>query len=191
MKTIPLTLAFLAIALTTQAQTYTLDRSHSKLGFGITHLMVSEVEGQFKTFDIKLTAKKEDLSDATIEVTADINSINTDDEKRDEHLKTADFFDAPNYPTLTFKSTSYKKDGSDKYKYTLTGNLTMHGVTKQVTLQVIYNGSAVHPYTGKTILGFKIKGIIKRSDFSISNSTPGTVLSDEINLNANAEFVKD
>jgi polyisoprenoid-binding protein YceI len=191
MKTIQLTLALLAITLTTQAQTYALDRSHSKLGFGITHLMISEVEGQFKTFDVKLAAKKEDLSDASIEVTADINSIDTDDDKRDEHLKAADFFDAPNFPTLTFKSTSYKKDGTDKYKYVLTGNLTMHGVTKLVTLEVIYNGSAVHPYTKKTILGFKIKGIIKRSDFSISAATPSAVLSDEINLNANAEFIKD
>jgi polyisoprenoid-binding protein YceI len=191
MKTIQLTLALLAITLTTQAQTYALDRSHSKLGFGITHLMISEVEGQFKTFDVKLAAKKEDLSDASIEVTADINSIDTDDDKRDEHLKAADFFDAPNFPTLTFKSTSYKKDGTDKYKYVLTGNLTMHGVTKLVTLEVTYNGSAVHPYTKKTILGFKIKGIIKRSDFSISAATPSAVLSDEINLNANAEFIKD
>jgi polyisoprenoid-binding protein YceI len=191
MKTIQLFLAFAAITFTAQAQTYTLDKTHAKLGFGITHLMISEVEGQFKTFDVKLTAKKEDLSDASIEVTADINSINTDDASRDSHLKTADFFDAANYPTLSFKSTSYKKDGSDKYKYILTGNLTMHGVTKQVILEVTYNGSAVHPYTQKTVLGFKIKGKLKRSDFSIGTGTPTTVLSDEINLNANTEFIKD
>jgi polyisoprenoid-binding protein YceI len=189
MKTLQIFLAASAITLAANGQTYTLDKTHAKLGFSVTHLMISEVEGQFKIFDVKLNAKKEDLSDATIEVTADINSIDTDDDARDGHLKTADFFDAANYPTLSFKSTSYKKESTGKY--TLTGNLTMHGVTKPVTLDVTYNGSVVHPYTQKTVLGFKIKGKLKRSDFSIGTGTPTTALSDEINLNANTEFVKD
>ena len=191
MKRISLLFAFASLTLIASAQTWTLDKTHAKLGFAITHLTISEVEGQFKSFDIKLTAKKEDLSDAVIEVTADINTIDTDDEKRDGHLKSADFFDAANYPTLSFKSTSYKKEGSDKYKYILTGNLTMHGVTKTVTLDVTYNGSTIHPYTQKTILGFKIKGTLKRSDFSISTGTPTTVLSDEVTIHSNVEFVKD
>lgn len=191
MRKIHLTLVLLAITLTTQAQTWTLDKAHAKLAFSITHLMVSEVEGNFKTFDIKLISVKEDFSDASITVTADINSINTDDNGRDTHLKSADFFDAPNYPTMTFSSASYKKDDNDKYKYVLTGNLTMHGVTKSVTLDVTYNGSIEHPYTKKTVIGFKIRGKVKRSDYSVGTSMPTTVVGDEVSINANVEFVKD
>ncbi|MGC3943015.1 MAG: YceI family protein [Chryseolinea sp.] len=171
------------------AQTWSLDKAHAKLGFEVTHLMVSSVEGSFKTFDVKVSASKDEFSDAVIELTADANSIYTDNDKRDAHLRSADFFETEKYPTLTFKSTSFTKT-SDK-KYTVVGNLTMHGVTKPVTLEATLNGTTVHPYSKKTIAGFKVTGVIKRSDFTVGKGTPPAVVSDEVTLNANLELIKD
>lgn len=186
-----LTLSFIAFvfAVSAFAQSWSLDKAHSKLGFGVTHLMISTVEGSFKSFDAKITSSKEDFSDAVIELTADVNSINTDNDQRDGHLKGADFFDAEKFPTITFKSTSFKKKG--KNTYTLVGNLTMHGVTKSVTLEATFTGTAVHPYTKKTIGAFKVTGTIKRSDFGVGTGTPSAVVSDEVTITANTEFAKD
>ncbi|HEY5744483.1 MAG TPA: YceI family protein [Chryseolinea sp.] len=170
------------------AQTWSLDKAHAKLGFSVTHLMVSNVEGNFKAFDAKITSATDDFSNAVVELSADINSIDTDDEKRDGHLKSPDFFDVAKFTTLTFKSTSFKKVADKKYK--VEGDLTMHGVTKKVVLDVTLNGTAVHPYTKKTIAGFKVSGIIKRSDFAIGATVPGAVVSDEVEISTNAEFVK-
>jgi polyisoprenoid-binding protein YceI len=171
------------------AQSWTIDKSHSKLNFSVSHLLISDVEGSFKNIDSKITAAKPDFSDAVIELTADVNSINTDDENRDKHLKSPDFFDAAKYNAVTFKSKSFKNVGGKKYK--LAGDLTMRGVTKPVVLDVVYNGSAVHPYSKKTVAGFKITGNLKRSDFGIGTSTPSAVVGDEVALVANAEFIKE
>jgi polyisoprenoid-binding protein YceI len=189
MKKLNTLLALLLIAGSTFAQTWSLDKAHSKLGFSITHLLVSEVEGSFKNFEAKVTSSKDDFSDATVELTADAASIDTDNDDRDKHLRTADYFDTEKFPTLTFKSKSIKK--VDGKKYTLTGDLTLHGVTKTVTLAVTFNGTAVHPYTKKTVAGFKVTGTIKRTDFGISPGTPAAVLSDDVAINVNAEFTKD
>jgi polyisoprenoid-binding protein YceI len=170
-------------------QTWSLDKAHAKLGFEVTHLMVSSVEGSFKTFDVKVTSSKDEFADAVIELTADANSIYTDNEKRDAHLRSADFFETEKYPTLTFKSTSFTKAAGKKY--TLVGDLTLHGVTKQVTLEATLNGTTVHPYSKKTIAGFKVSGVIKRSDFGVGKGTPPAVVSDEVTLNANLELIKD
>ena len=99
--------AVLTISLATFAQTWNLDKAHAKLGFTITHLMVSDVEGAFKTFDITITSSKEDFTDAVITLTADVNSINTDNEKRDAHLKSADFFDVENFKEIHFIGNTY------------------------------------------------------------------------------------
>jgi polyisoprenoid-binding protein YceI len=179
--------AFAATALS--AQSWTLDKSHAKLGFSITHMMVSDVEGNFKSFDVKLQSANEDFTDAKIELTADINSINTDNEGRDKHLRGADFFDAEKYPTLSFKSKSFKK--VDTNKYVLGGDLTMHGVTKEVTLYVTLRGTTVHPYNKKTVAGFKVNGTLKRSDFGVGSGTPEAVLGDEITISSNLELTKD
>jgi len=173
---------------TSFGQTWSLDKSHAKLGFSVTHLMVSNVEGNFKSFDAKITSAQDDFSNAVIELSADINSIDTDDSQRDGHLMSPDFFDVAKFSTLTFKSTSFKKVADKKYK--MEGNLTMHGVTKKVELDVTFNGTAIHPYTKKTIAGFKVSGIIKRSDFAIGATVPGAVVSDEVEISTNAEFVK-
>jgi polyisoprenoid-binding protein YceI len=179
----------LSVAGAVSAQsTWTVDKTHAKLGFSITHLLISEVEGSFKKFDGTVLASKEDFTDAVITLTADVNSINTDDEQRDEHLKGEDFFEVSKFNTLSFKSTSFKKVEGKKYK--LEGNLTMHGVTKPVVLDVIYNGSTVHPYSKKTVAGFKVTGAVKRSDFTVGGKYPSAVLGEEVVLNANLEIIK-
>lgn len=172
---------------TTDAATWSVDKMHSKLGFTITHLMVSDVEGSFKSFDATITGTKDDFSDATVNMSADVNSVNTENEKRDEHLKSADFFDAAKYPTITYKSTSFKKAGKDKY--VINGALTMHGVTKPVQLTATAR-TGVNPMSKKAVTGFKIIGKIKRTDFNLSSSTPTSMLSDEVEIVANTEFSK-
>lgn len=165
------------------------DKAHSNIKFTITHLMVSDVEGSFKNFDAKITSSKPDFSDAVVELSADINSINTENEQRDNHLKSADFFDAAKYPTFTFKSTSFKKEADKKYK--VTGNLTLHGVTKEVVLDATYRGTVQHPMSKKNVAGFKVAGTIKRSDFGVGGNFPAAMLSDEVAFTANAEFVQE
>lgn len=169
------------------AQTWTLDKSHSKLTFTIVHLGISEQEGAFKNFSLKFSATKEDFSDAAIELVADVTSINTDNESRDEHLKGADYFDAAKYPALTFKSKSFTKVAGNKYK--LTGDLTIKGVTKTVDFDVTYFGTTIHPKTQKRIAGFKVTGIINRIDFGVGKSS--AALSDEVTITANVEISKD
>ena len=168
---------------------WSFDKSHAKLGFSVTHLMISDVEGSFKNATATLTTTKEDFTDAVVEMTAEASSINTDHEKRDAHLKSADFFDVAQFPTLTFKSTSFKKTKTAN-TYVVKGNLTMHGITKPVTLTAVAK-TGIHPMNKKTVAGFKITGTLKRSDFGIGGGTPTAIVSDEVLINANAEFVKN
>ncbi|WP_421828471.1 YceI family protein [Larkinella sp.] len=188
MKKVTLFTAFLFASVATFAQTWTVDKAHAKVGFTVTHLLVSDVDGNFKTFDAKITSSKPDFTDAVVELTADVNSIDTGNDRRDADLKSEKYFDAAKYPTLTFKSNSFKKVEGKKYK--VTGDLTMHGVTKPVTLDVTLNGPIPHPMNKKEIAGFKIAGELKRSDFGIGTGTPVAVVSDEITIRANAEFGK-
>jgi len=186
-RTILVTLAALLLFsfTTLEPATWNLDKAHAKLGFSITHMMISEVEGSFNTFTSTVTSSKDDFSDAVVEMTADVSSVNTDNTSRDNHIKGEDYFDAAKYPTITFKSTSFKKIDDKNYK--VTGNLTMHGVTKAVELNAFCN-TGTHPRTNKPVAGFKITGKIKRSDFGVGSSTP--MLGDEVKVNANAEFAK-
>lgn len=187
MKKIALVFAAFIFSLPLFAQTWKLDKAHGKLGFTVTHMMISEVEGWFKNFDVTVTASKADFTDAAITLTADVNSINTENDYRDKDLKSPHFFDAAKFPTLTFKSTSFKK--VDEKNYKLTGELTMHGVSKTVTLDVVYNGTIVNPMNKLPVAGFKITGKLKRSDFGVGDS--GTsVVGDEISILANVEITK-
>jgi polyisoprenoid-binding protein YceI len=171
------------------AQTWTSDKNHSRLGFAVTHFSISEIDGNFRDFKATINAPNADFSDASVDLSASIASLNTDVEQRDKHLKSPDFFDAEKFPTLTFKSTSFKKI-TDK-KYQLTGNLTLHGVTRPVTLDVVLNGTIVNPQSQKTVAGFKITGSLNRTDFGIASGFPATAVSDDIQILANAEFIKD
>jgi polyisoprenoid-binding protein YceI len=166
------------------SSTWEADKAHSKLGFVITHLMVSDVEGSFKNFSATVTGSKDDFSDAVVNLTADATSVSTDNDQRDAHIKGEDFFDAAKFPTLTFKSTSFKKVSTNKYK--VGGDLSFHGVTKPVVLDAILRGTTVNPMSKKTVAGFKVSGTIKRSDFNLGAKYPNAM----ITLNANTEFVK-
>ncbi len=187
-KIILSTAALLLATAATFAQDWSIDKAHSQVMFGITHLGVNTITGNFSGLTATLTSSKDDFSDAAITFTADVSTINTGNEQRNTHLKSADFFDATQYGTLTFKSTSFKKTG-DK-SYTVTGDLTLHGVTKPVTLTAVLNGTTINPQSKKTIAGFKVTGTIKRSDFGIGGNFPAAMLSDEVVLNANTEFAK-
>ncbi len=165
--------------------TWQLDKAHARLGFSITHLMISDVEGSFKNFSASIKAPKADFSDAQVEMSADIASINTDNEGRDKHLQSPDYFDAAKFPKLTFVSKSFTKTGVNNYS--VTGDLTLHGITKSVTLNVIAK-TGVNPMSKKNAAGFKITGTIKRTDFDIAPKTPSAILGDEIEIMANAEF---
>lgn len=177
--------AFTPIAL----NTWTADKSHSKVGFSVTHMLISDVEGSFKNFESTVTASKDDFSDAVVTLSADVKSVSTDNEKRDAHLLNADFFDAEKYPKLTFKSTSVKKVSANKFK--VNGLLTFHGVSKPVELDATLRGVNTNANTKKSVAGFKVTGTIKRSDFNFGTKYPGAVLSDEVELTANTEFIKN
>ncbi|UZR92683.1 YceI family protein [Chondrinema litorale] len=171
--------------------TWTSDPAHSSIEFNVTHMMISEVTGKFDGFEAVLKSDKVDFSDAKIEFTAQTSTINTGIDKRDEHLKSADFFDVEKYPTISFKSTSFKKKGGNKYE--LKGDLTMHGVTKPVTLEAKFNGTIKDPY-GNTKSGFKVTGEINRTEFGLNwNSaleTGGVVVSEEVEIDANIQVIK-
>jgi polyisoprenoid-binding protein YceI len=173
----------------TTLTTWKSDKAHSNLGFSITHLGISDIQGSFKDFEVNVSASKQDFSDAVFEVTADVASINTGIEMRDKHLLAPDFLDAEKYPKLSFKSTSIKPAGKNKYK--LTGNLTLHGVTKPVTLDLWHRGTIENPMSKKPTAGFQVTGTIRRSDFNLASGFPAPMLSDEVKIKADGEFSKD
>jgi polyisoprenoid-binding protein YceI len=171
-----------------ETSTWTVDKMHSRMGFSINHLGINDIEGEFKTYTCTVSQSKADFSDAVIDVTADINSINTGEEKRDGHLKTPDFFDAAQFGSLTFKSKSVKK--VDENTITVKGDLTLHGVTKEVELKMVHK-QTIHPMTKKDVAGFTITGTIKRSEFGIGTKFPAPMLSEEVMLDARGEFTKN
>jgi polyisoprenoid-binding protein YceI len=168
--------------------TWTLDKAHAKISFAITHMMVSEIDGSFKDFDIKISNAKEDLSDAEIEFSARINSIDTDNKMRDEHLNKSDFFHAEKFPELTFKSKSFTRVEGKNFK--LNGDLTVMGVTKNVTLDAKC-AIGEHLMNKKTIAGVKVTGTVNRADFGLAAGMPTLALSNEVHIVANAEFIKE
>jgi polyisoprenoid-binding protein YceI len=197
MKKIILTASVALMGLNAISQTnWKLDASHSKLGFSVTHMMVSETEGKFKVYDGKVTSKTdEDFSDAAIDFTADAASINTEDEKRDAHLKSADFFDTEKYPKITFKSTSMKKNiKKGKTAYDLVGDLTMHGVTKKVALTAVGSPKVVKDPYGNTKYGFKVTGTLNRKDYGLAWNAlleaGGVAVSEEVKVDINIELNK-
>jgi len=187
-KIIILASAFLLSTAAIAQTTWKNDPMHSKLGFTVTHLMVSDVDGIFTNFTCTITAAKPDFSDATFNLTVNTASINTDVEYRDKDLKSANYFDVDKYPTMTFTSTGIAPVSTNHYK--LSGNLTLHGVTKAVTMDLWYRGTITNPMSKKDDAGFKLTGTIKRSDFNFAPQAGSTMLSDEITINANGEFGK-
>ena len=181
-----LSVALISTAAMAQS-TWKVDKAHSRLQFTITHLAVSDVDGSFKDFDVTNTSAKPDFSDAKVSLAAQTASVNTENERRDTHLKSADFFDATKNPTMTFYSTAIAPNGANKYK--LTGNLTLNGVTKPVIMDLWYRGT-IKGQNGKENAGFKVTGTIKRSDFGFGTKYTSPTLSDEVVITANGEFGK-
>lgn len=170
---------------------WVLDPTHSELQFKIKHLMISTVTGQFNQFSGGVETKENDFTTAKIDFTAEIDSISTNNEQRDAHLKNGDFFDAANHPQLTFKSEKLEKITDDEYK--LKGTLTLKGISKKISLTVEFGGITQDPW-GNTRAGFTITGKINRQDFGISfgavTETGGLLLGDEVKIIANVQFVK-
>lgn len=187
-KTIYLACLAVIMQLSAFAQTtWNADKAHSKLAFTVTHLGISDVSGLFKDFDVKVVSNKADFSDAVFELTVKTNSIDTEVEMRDNHLRSADFFNVEKFPTITYKSTSISTTGKNQYK--LTGDLTMHGVTKPVSMTLVYRGSVVNQMNKANTAGFQLTGTIKRSDFGIGTKFPAPMISDEVYIKADGEFV--
>ena len=169
--------------------TWNSDKMHSRLQFTITHLAVSDVDGEFKDFSATVAAAKPDFSDAKFTMTANTTSITTANDQRDGHLKSADFFDVATFPALTFTTTGISK-GAAANHYKLNGNLTLHGVTKAVSLDLWYRGTITNPMSKADDAGFQVTGTIKRSDFGFGSKFGSPMLSDEVAIKANGEFGK-
>jgi polyisoprenoid-binding protein YceI len=172
-------------------KTWKIDPAHSEINFKVKHLVVSTVTGHFSKFDATIETNKEDFSDARINFESDINSIDTKNEQRDGHLKSADFFDAEKYPKMNFISKSIKKISDHELQ--VTGNLTLRGVTKEITLDVIYNGT-VAGFGGSQVAGFEVRGKLNRFDYGLQwnalTEAGGVVVSNEVKIEILAEFNK-
>jgi len=171
------------------AQTkWKVDKAHAKIGFSVRHMMLSDVNGYFRKFDATIVSSKPDFSDAVFDITIEVASINTENESRDNDLKSDKYFDVAKYPVITFKSTSVEKKGENTLK--VTGNLTIHGVTKVTTVEVKLNGTSTSPMTHKPVAGFKVSGTIDRTDFKVG-SVPAAMIGDKIELRVNGEFSQE
>lgn len=170
---------------------WVVDKAHTKIGFAVTHLLISEVEGYFKDFDIKVISNGDNFENAKIEFTAKTASIFTDNERRDEHLRSDDFFNSEKFPEMKFVSKSFKKVGKNNYK--LIGDLTIRDVTKQITLDVVYNGTVKDPW-GNTKAGFNVSGQLNRFEYGLKwnalTELGGAVVDKIVKLRIHVELTK-
>ena len=173
------------------ASAWKVDATHTSVKFKVSHLTVSEVEGKFKVFGGSIDAPTADFNNAKVNFNVDVNSITTDDENRDKHLKSDDFFNAEKYPSMTFAGTSFKKVKGNIYY--LEGNLTIRDVTKKVKFAVLYGGTVKDPW-GNIKAGFKATGKISRKAYGLKWNTlteaGGAVVGDEVNMALDLEFAK-
>ncbi|SEK60696.1 Polyisoprenoid-binding protein YceI [Chitinophaga rupis] len=171
--------------------TWKIDPAHSEVQFKVKHLMITTVTGQFGSFDATVEAPGEDFSNASIKFETEVASISTKNADRDAHLQAADFFDAANYPKITFVSKEVKKIDDENYK--VAGDLTIRGNTKPVELNVEYGGTQKDPW-GQTKAGFELSGKINRKDFGLTfhatTDTGGVVLGDDVKLLGSVQFIK-
>lgn len=180
-----------AATLPALAETWSVDASHSTVGFSVRHLMVSNVKGTFDKFTASVDGSPADPAAAKISATIEVGSVNTRDPKRDDHLRSADFFDAAKFPQMTFASTKVEKVSATKAK--LTGNLTLRGVTKPVVLDVEYTEPVKSPW-GKSVVGATATGKINRKDFGVNWSKAldggGLVVADEVTIQLELELIR-
>lgn len=193
MRRLGLLVSAILLVVITNAQTtnWNIDASHSNVRFSVSHMVVSEVEGNFTKFEGTVATSKEDFSDAVVSFTIDVSSVNTNDADRDDHLKGEDFFNVDKNPSIIFKSTSMEKVGENKFK--VTGDFTMNGVTKEITLNAKYGGTINDPW-GNTRAGFKISGTIDRTlwglKYNSKMDTGGLMIGEEIEIVCKIELVK-
>jgi polyisoprenoid-binding protein YceI len=171
--------------------TWKIDPTHSEVIFKVKHLMITTVTGQFKNFDLEVETEGDDFTKAgKVHFTADINSISTNNEQRDGHLKSGEFFDADNHPQILFEGKSLTKNGDD---YKLAGDLTIRGNTQPITLDVEFGGIVVDPY-GQTKAGFTVNGKISRKAFGLTwnavTEAGQVVVSDDIKIHNEIQLVK-
>lgn len=170
------------------ASKWTVDKLHSSVRFAVSHMVVAETEGSFRVFDGTVEHTKADWSDAKISFTVDVNSINTDNEYRDKHLKGDDFFNAEKYPAMTFKSTSFKPLGKNKYE--LKGELTIRDITKPVKFDVTFGGVSIGSKTDKA--GFKATTTINRFDYNLkwdkATETGSLVVGKDVEISVRIEL---
>ena len=171
--------------------TWLLDSTHSELGFKIKHLMISNISGSIKTFNVEATMKDEDFSTAQIRLTAEMASISTNNEQRDAHLRNSDFFEVEKYPELVFNSTKVERVDDETFK--VHGDLTLKGVTKPVQLNVEYSGVTKDPWGGQRS-GFVVSGKIKRTEWGVNFNgvleTGGLALGEEVKIQSEIQLVK-
>lgn len=171
--------------------TWAIDASHSEIGFKVKHMMFTNVSGKFEKFEASATTEDTDFTNAQLDFSADISSVNTGSADRDNHLKSADFFNAEEFPKMSFKSTSMKKVSENEFE--LTGDLSLHGVTKAVTLNVEYGGIMQDPW-GNTKAGFTLSGKVNRKDWGLNWNaaleTGGVLVSEEVRLNIDVQLMK-
>ncbi|MGY0692150.1 YceI family protein [Virgibacillus sp. FSP13] len=172
---------------------WTVDPVHSSLEFVVKHMMISKAKGEFTEFEATIEADPEDLSGSTIEFSVDVNSIDTRKEDRDNHLRSADFFDVENHPKMTFKVTDIKKKAENNYD--VTGDLTIRGTTKPVTFDVDFEGQHKDPMSGDTVAGFSGSAEINRKDFGLTWNaaleTGGVLVGENVKLNVEIEAHKE
>lgn len=169
---------------------WTIDTVHTHVGFSVKHLMVSTVRGQFKSYAGSVRIDPKDFSKSVFEGEIDVASIDTGNQDRDNHLRTNDFFDAANHPKITFKSTKIERKDEGAFK--VTGDITIRGVTKPLTLDVEFHGVSKSPW-GKTVAGLSATGTINRNDFGVSFNgvleTGGVVVSEKVKLEIELEAI--
>ena len=175
---------------TTTAATWTIDQSHSLAEFSVRHMMVSTTKGQFQSITGSVVLDESDLTNSSVSATIDVSSITTRDEKRDEHLRSADFFEVATYPAITFVSTGISKKGD---RYAVTGDLTIRGVTRSVVLDTTFNGIGTSPW-GQSVAGFEADTEISRKDFglewNVALETGGVLVGDKVKIHLEVELSK-
>lgn len=172
---------------------WALDQAHSEVNFTVRHMMIARVNGTFRDFSADIEFDPEDLTTANVKFTVDVASIDTRNEDRDNHLKSADFFDVENHPEMTFVAKNLVKKGDTEYE--VTGDLTMRGVTKPETFQVTYGGVAKDPFTGVEKSGLTVSGTINRTDYGLkwnqALETGGVLVSEEVKIDVHLELIKE
>lgn len=170
---------------------WNLEPAHSELQFKVRHMMITNVTGHFTKFDATVETQGDDFTTAKVNFTADVNSISTNNEQRDGHLKSDDFFSADKFPEIKFTGNKLEKISDEEYK--LHGDLTIRDVTKPIVLNVEYGGTVKDPW-GMTRAGFTVEGKINRKDYGLTwnavTEGGGVMVSEDVRLHANAEFVK-